>query len=42
VPQSLPQLRRQATFEMANSAEFELMDALRKNADIKDNRYTFF
>jgi peptidyl-prolyl cis-trans isomerase D len=42
LPQNLAQLRRQATFQIANSAEFELMDALKKNAKIKDNRYTFF
>lgn len=42
LPQNLAQLRRQSAFQMANSAEFELMDALKKNAKIKDNRYTFF
>ena len=42
IPQNITQLRRQTTFQMANSAEFELMDALKKSAEIKDNRYTFF
>jgi peptidyl-prolyl cis-trans isomerase D len=42
VPQNLTQLRRQLTFQQANSAEFEVISSLRNNADIKDNRYTFF
>jgi peptidyl-prolyl cis-trans isomerase D len=40
--QNVAQLRRQTTFQMANYAEFELLPALKKNANIKDNRYTFF
>jgi peptidyl-prolyl cis-trans isomerase D len=42
LPQNPAQLRRQATFQIANSAEFELMPALKKSAKINDNRYTFF
>lgn len=39
---NIPQMRRQASFQMANSAEFELMSALKRSAKIQDNRYTFF
>jgi hypothetical protein len=42
VPQNLAQMRRQATYQMANSADFELMSGLKRTAKIKDNRYTFF
>jgi parvulin-like peptidyl-prolyl isomerase len=42
VPQNITQMRRQATFQYANSADLELLDAMRKNARIEDNRYTFF
>ncbi len=42
LPANLAQVRRQTTFQIANSAEFELMPALRKNAKIEDNRYTFY
>lgn len=42
LPQNMAQMRRQMTFQFANSAEFELIAALRKDARIKDNRYTFF
>jgi hypothetical protein len=42
IPQNTAQLRRQTTSQMASSADFELMDSLKKNAKIKDNRYTFF
>jgi hypothetical protein len=41
-PQNITQMRRQATFQYANSADLELLDAMRKNARIEDNRYTFF
>jgi peptidyl-prolyl cis-trans isomerase D len=42
LPSNLAQLRKQLAFQIANSAEFELMPALKKNAKIEDNRYTFF
>lgn len=42
LPQNLAQIRRQTTGQISGAAEFELIPALKKNAKIEDNRYTFF
>ena len=40
--QNLARLREQGTFNVVNAADLELFEALRKNADIQDNRFTYF
>ena len=40
--QNMARLREQGSFNVANAAEIELFEALRKNADIEDNRFTYF
>lgn len=42
LPANLALIRQKATSQIASSAEFELIPALKKNAKIEDNRYTFF
>ena len=40
--QNLARLREQGSFTIENAADLELFEALRKNADIQDNRSTYF
>ena len=40
--QNMARLRQQGSFTIASAAELELFEALRKNAEIEDNRFTYF
>ena len=40
--QNIPRLRRQGSFQVQNAADFELLDAMRKDAKVKDLRSRYY
>ena len=42
LPSNMASLRNQVAAPVRQAADFQLMDALKKAADIEDNRFTYY